>query len=210
MATEKYDRAYYEGLLFQRSPDSQRLRRHLRELLSYQSSGKLFELGCGRGEFLAIAKKHFDVQGIDLSEYAIQVAAARLKDRVRQGNIEKIGIPRERYDAIAAFNILEHLRKPGETIQKVYEGLRENGVLIGSVPLNFALLGSIHTLLTNIFDRTHVSTYHPGKWRSLFEQAGFQMVCFFGELNIGRDHNFYVREPLWPFLSFNLMFVCRK
>ncbi len=210
MATEKYDKGYYERFLFQPRLNSQRVRTHLQELLTYKPGGKLFEVGCGRGEFLSVAQEHFDVHGMDLSAYAIEVAAGRLAGRVAQGNIETDSFPRDHYDAIVAFNILEHLRQPGQVIQKLFEGLCEDGVLIGSVPLNYALLGSIHTLLTNIFDSTHVSTYPPYKWRALFEQAGFGMVRLFGELNIGKNYHIFVREPLWPFLSFNLMFVCRK
>ncbi len=210
MTTKHYGKSYYERFLSQPKLNSQRVRTHLRELMAYKPGGKLFEIGCGRGEFLTAAKEHFDVQGMDLSDYAARVAAERTGGRVRQGNIETAQLPSNRYDAIAAFNILEHLPQPGNVIQKVFDGLREEGVLIGSVPLNYAVLGSIHTMLTNIFDPTHVSTFPPKRWRSLFEQAGFRMVRFFGELTLGKNRHIYVREPLWPYLSFNLMFVCKK
>ena len=35
---------------------------------------------------------------------------------------------------MAAFNILEHLHKPDRTVQKINRGLRDTGILIGSVP----------------------------------------------------------------------------
>ncbi len=210
MATEKYGRNYYESLLFQHKPNSQRLRSHLNELLAYKSGGSLFEVGCGTGEFLAIAQEHFTVQGMDLSDYAARVASKRVDGHVTRGDIETATFPRDRYDAVIAFNILEHLHQPGKAIQKVFDGLHEGGVLMGSVPLNYAVLGSIHTLITNIFDSTHVSTYPPQKWRALFEQAGFRLVNFFGELMFGPNRNVYVRDKLWSFLSFNLMFVCQK
>ncbi len=210
MTAKHYGKSYYERFLFQPKLNSQRIRTHLQELLAYKPGGRLFEIGCGRGEFLTAAKERFDVQGMDLSDYAVRIAAERTDGRVIQGNIETANIQSRHYDAIVAFNIFEHLRQPGHAIQKVFDGLRDDGVLMGSVPLNYAVLGSIHTLLTNIFDPTHVSTFNPEKWRGLFEQAGFRMVRFFGELTIGQNRHIYVREPLWPFLSFNLMFVCRK
>lgn len=210
MNANKYGKSYYESFFSRPKPNSQRKRTSLAELLVYQPGGKLFEIGCGRGEFLALAKKHFDVQGMDISPYAVQVALDGLSGRIVQGNIEEENISSGSYDAIIAFNVLEHLHQPARVIEKVFRGLREQGVFMGSVPLNAAVLGRIHTLLTNLFDSTHVSTYAPETWRELFARAGFRLVHFFGELNIGKNRHVYVRSHLWQYLSFNLMFVCRK
>jgi len=208
--SDHYDRKYYESIFFRSTSNSQRNQQGLNELLNYKQGGKLFEIGCGKGEFLKLAARHFDVKGMDLSRYATRNAATNVISRVRYGDIEKEKINQDEYDAIVAFNVLEHLQNPGNVLAKLFQSLKANGVLIGSVPLNYAIIGRIHTLITNIVDRTHVSTYQPQRWKELFQDTGFSHIRFFGEITIGKNRSVYMRHQYWPYLSFNLMFVCVK
>ncbi len=129
---------------------------------------------------------------------------------MRQGEIEREEFGHERFDVAAVFNILEHLFKPAETVRKLHTALKGSGILIGSVPNNQPPVGSFVTLLTNIGDRTHVSTYSPERWRRIFTEAGFRKISFFGEVLVTKYLPLYVRDPLWRFYAFNLMFVCTK
>jgi 2-polyprenyl-3-methyl-5-hydroxy-6-metoxy-1,4-benzoquinol methylase len=208
--SDHYDRNYYENVLFKSAPNSQRNLQSLNELLTYKREGNLFEIGCGKGEFLKLAAKYFDVHGVDLSKYATRNAAANIISRIRYGNIEVEDLIQDEYDAIAAFNVLEHLHDPEQVLLKIFQSLRRQGVLIGSVPLNYGLIGKFYTLITNIVDRTHISTYTPERWKVLFQNAGFSEIRFFGEVAIGKNRNVYVRHRYWPFVSLNLMFVCQK
>jgi len=78
---EEYDKNYFEktaedaGLLLKkRRPLWSRWTRIIRK---YEASGKLLDVGCGPGFFLAYAEKHYDVHGIDISEYAVREAKQR-------------------------------------------------------------------------------------------------------------------------------------
>jgi 2-polyprenyl-3-methyl-5-hydroxy-6-metoxy-1,4-benzoquinol methylase len=208
--SDHYDRKYYENVLFKSAPNSQRNLQGLNELLTYKREGNLFEIGCGKGEFLKLASRYFDVHGVDISKYATRNAADNIISRIRYGNIEVEDLVQDEYDAIAAFNVLEHLHEPEQVLSKIFKSLRRQGVLIGSVPLNYGLIGKLHTWITNIVDRTHVSTYTPEKWKELFQDTGFSNIRFFGEVTIGKNRNIYVRHRYWPFISFNLMFICQK
>jgi len=86
----------------------------------------------------------------------------------------------------------------------------EDGILIGSVPNNFGIIGGLVTALSNIFDKTHCSTYSPNIWYEYFTEVGFSEVSFFGEVTLGRNRSFYVKRKFWKFVSFNLMFVCER
>ena len=61
-------------LLKKRRPVWSRWTRIIRK---YEASGKLLDVGCGPGFFLAYAEKHYDVHGIDISEYAVREAKQR-------------------------------------------------------------------------------------------------------------------------------------
>ncbi len=193
-------------------PHSPRDIRRLLETLAYKRSGKLLELGFGGGGFLTLAARHFDSTGIDHSARRVSRIQSLLNRRisVRRGEIEQEDLGRDHFDVVAAFNILEHLHHPDDTVRKIHAGLRDTGILIGSVPNNQLLFGKISTLLTNIGDRTHISTYAPARWQQIFREAGFRQIIFFGELLFTQYLALYVRDALWPYYAFNLMFVCRK
>jgi SAM-dependent methyltransferase len=184
----------------------------MHETLSYKQKGKLLELGFGHGGFLSLAGKHFDYTGIDHSHRVISRIQPLLNDRmaVRRGNIEQEDLGRDHFDVVAAFNILEHLHEPASTVKKIHTGLRDTGILIGSVPNNHYLLGKISTVLSNIGDRTHCSTFTPGRWRRIFEEAGFREIILFGELLFTKYLAVYIRHPLWRYYTYNLLFVCKK
>jgi SAM-dependent methyltransferase len=186
--------------------------RRLQETLSYKHNGRLLELGFGGGGFLSLAADYFHTLGIDHSERVLSRIRPFLSSRisVRQADIEEEQLGRDHFDVVAAFNILEHLHRPDRTVQKINMVLRETGILIGSVPNNQWLLGRISTILSNIGDRTHISTYPPDQWRRIFQGAGFREIVFFGEFLFTKYLALYVSDPLWRYYAYNLVFVCRK
>jgi 2-polyprenyl-3-methyl-5-hydroxy-6-metoxy-1,4-benzoquinol methylase len=207
---KQYDRDYYETPAYREIPNSRRNRNRLQEILAYKQGGKLFEIGCGKGGFLKLAERTFDVEGMDISKHAIASIKLFLRKKVRRGNIEEENLASDHYDVIVVFNVLEHLRQPGKVIEKIYHGLTKGGIFIGSVPHNSGLIGRAHTALTNLFDRTHCSTYPPHHWRASFRETGFRKIHFFGEVMLGRNFSLYIRNKFWKYVSFNLMFLCKK
>lgn len=205
-----YGKDYHNNFLMRERPGSQRNRRRLQLLRAFKTGGRLLEIGCGKAGFLRQAEPFFEVEGVDISPHAIEGLSGHFGERVRVANIEEQALPLERYDAVAAFNLLEHLQRPDEAIEKIFAALAPGGVTLGSMPNNFGLIGGINTRLTNFFDRTHVSTYPPERWRALFQQAGFTKIHLFGEVTFGRNLCVYLRGGLWRYFSFNLMFVCEK
>jgi 2-polyprenyl-3-methyl-5-hydroxy-6-metoxy-1,4-benzoquinol methylase len=207
---KKYDRSYYDALIHREIPNSSRNRNRLRAVLARKREGKLLEIGCGKGEFLKLAQKHFDVEGMDTSRYAIAAVRGFLGKKARREDVELATLMPEHYDVIAIFNVLEHLKRPGQVIDKIYHGLAKRGIVIGSVPNNAGLIGKLHTALANLCDRTHCSTHPPHHWLSLFRKSGFRKIQFFGEIMVGKNTNMYIRRKFWKHTSFNLMFICEK
>lgn len=201
---------YFNSLIRKSSRKSQRQRARVRILLRYCAGGRLLEVGCGLGAFLEAARPYFEVEGLEHSGYATQVARERLGAVVRQADIQAVELESGAYGAAAAFNVLEHLREPARALRTIARGLKAGGVLVGSVPNNSGLLGRAHTALTNVFDRTHVSTFAPNRWLELFEEAGLRPVSLFGELMLGPNLCRYITSPQWNRFSFNFMFVLKK
>ena len=207
---KEYDKNYFVNGFYKEKPESQRNRNRLKELIRHKKSGKLLEVGSGEGNFLHEAQKQFDIEGIEFSEYATNNSRIILGDKVSRGNIQNVDLKSAYYDVIVVFNLLEHLREPMKIIEKLSYALKEDGILIGSVPNNFGIIGGLVTAISNIFDKTHCSTYSPNIWYEYFTEVGFSEVSFFGEVTLGRNRGFYVKSKFWKFVSFNLMFVCEK
>ncbi len=205
-----YEKGYHDGILTREKPNSQRNQNRLQNLLERQPDGRLLEIGCGKAGFLRLAESHFAVEGIDISRTAIEAIQPHFGERVRVLNVEQRPLPGSGYNVIAAFNVLEHIHQPEKVVSKLYKALAPGGLLFGSVPNKFGPAGSLHTLLSNIFDRTHVSTFSPDTWQRIFHHAGFSSIDFFGELNFGPNRSRYLRGRFWRYLSFNLMFFCQK
>ena len=206
----RYGRDYYEGILGRSSSNSQRNRNRLEIILGRKREGALLEIGCGKGEFLQLAASYFQVEGIDISKYAVDSSKRLINGRIRRGDVEHTHLQANTYNVIAAFNVFEHLKKPDIAINKVYNALRNGGLFIGSVPYNAALIGRVYTVLTNILDTTHCSTYPPHRWDFLFEATEFRKKTYFGEVVFGKNLNVFLRHKFWRFMSLNMVFLCEK
>ncbi len=97
---------------------------------------RLLELGCGNGDLLLEAQSRgFTVEGLEYSEHAVRSANARLGcDAVRVGSPDSQELARERYDVIAAADVIEHLRDPLKALRNVYPALKAQGLLILVTP----------------------------------------------------------------------------
>jgi len=205
----RYDHHYFRGIGHREARRSQRNYQRLEQLLRLQRGGHLLEIGFGQGGFMEVALRHFEVQGIDVSPWAVKNAPRRLQHRVRVQDITETPLGQHRYAAIAAFNVLEHLADPPNALKQIARGLAPGGVLIGSVPNNGGLVGRLVTALANAYDHTHVRTPPPHVWERWLREAQLEDVRLFGEITIGRNRCYYVKRPIWRQVAFNLMFTCR-
>lgn len=96
---------------------------------------RLLEVGCGVGLFMAAAsEKGWDVEGIDLSETALQASRDIHHLPVRQGRFDELDFEEGAYSAIATFEVLEHLTDPRGFLDKAKRLLEPGGLLVCSVP----------------------------------------------------------------------------
>lgn len=101
-------------------------------------AGKLLEVGCSTGEFLAAAqKKGYRVTGLELNRRSVEFArrihglqsvhALTLESYVQR-------FPEARFDIVAVFEVVEHLINPKSLLQQVRQVVNSGGSLVLSVP----------------------------------------------------------------------------
>jgi SAM-dependent methyltransferase len=206
-----FEERYFRRALYRERPDSPRNRRRLAEVRRLRpGGGRLLEVGCAEGGFLSLAAPHFEVIGVDASEYAVRAVRERHGLPAEVADLEKDELPPGPFDVIAAFNVFEHLAEPAGAVGRLFGALGRDGLLIGSVPNRGGIVGRPAVLIGNRLDRSHRSTPPPVVWRRLFEASGFASIRFFGELNFGRNRSVYIRRPAWRHLALALVFVCEK
>ena len=116
----------------------------LRHLNSYLNPGRLLDVGCALGHFMARACQHgWNCQGIECSQYAASYGRQRWDLRIRSlCDLRDARLPDNHFDACVMIEVLEHLPQPRVTIAEVYRLLKPGGMLYLTVP-NFASFRSI-------------------------------------------------------------------
>ena len=138
--------------------------------------GRVFDLGCGRGEFLRLLKEeHIQAFGVDTySEYAVTAQLYGIDVRIGDG-ITMLESMEEPLGGIFCAQVIEHLGfRTVEKLSKIaYEKLEDGGCLIMETPNPRSV-----STMTNAFylDPTHDKPVHPLLMEYLLKQIGFSEV----------------------------------
>lgn len=135
----------------------------------------LLDIGCGLGAFLAHAalrRPHWTLYGTDIRPDAIDTASSILKGRatLETASAETRPFGNTTYDVITAWDVLEHLDQPAETVSSLKTWLNPGGVLVFVVPVYDGITGPLVTLLDK--DPTHLQKLGRDFWVDL---AGSQL-----------------------------------
>ena len=143
------------------------------------ATGRILDFGCSAGLFLAEAKKRgYETHGIELSRASVAYARETLGLSGAECGDEKAlaRFPDGHFQAITAFDVLEHVDRPGETLNMMKEKLQSGGMIVATFPdirsLTARLLGRYwHALVPS-----HLSYFSPVAVRQLAEQAGLEII----------------------------------
>ena len=96
--------------------------------------GRMLEIGCASGSFLHhMDKKGWEVQGVEFSEMAAK-EAMKLGFAVHQGALENAPQPKETFDLIVGWMVLEHLHDPVASLKKLKVWAKPGAWMVLSVP----------------------------------------------------------------------------
>jgi 2-polyprenyl-3-methyl-5-hydroxy-6-metoxy-1,4-benzoquinol methylase len=97
-------------------------------------AGRVLDVGCAAGFFMSVAKERgWDVEGIELSKHATQVANAA-GHRVHCGTLETFENSAELFDAITMWDVIEHVQSPLRSLRVINSLLRVGGHVILTTP----------------------------------------------------------------------------
>lgn len=154
---------------------------------------RVLEVGAGTGrDSLALVDRGAEVWTLDYSDESLRLMRELAGDRVRIVCGDALALPFRdgSFDVVFHQGLLEHFRRPIELLAENYRVLRPGGYVLVDVPQRYHYYTLMKRALMAV-DRWFAgweTEFSAGELRSLVEEAGFEVLEFYGE-------NLY--PPVW-------------
>jgi SAM-dependent methyltransferase len=117
----------------------------------------------------------WQLNGIEISAPSAEKARARSGAQVFVGDIVEAPFPPESFDVITSFDVLEHLYHPRQTMEKVWEWLKPDGIFYVVIPNILSWEARIfRSYWYGLELPRHLSHFSPESLRNLLASVGFR------------------------------------
>ena len=177
------------------NPLVQSYERWLDEVERHRAPGRLLDVGCGTGLFLAVARRRgWEPYGIDACEEATRHARLHFGLEVWNGEFSDLAGQERRFDAVTGWDVIEHSREPVELLLAARRVLAPGGVIALSTPNQRSILdlvagavyrvsgGRLTAALEKFYIEQHFLYYTPRTLADSLARAGLEAVSLRREL----------------------------
>ncbi len=179
-AEEQYSAGVYKGYASAAPLKIQTFERRIDLLKRLGARGRILDVGCACGFFIEAALKHgFDAYGIEFSKEAVAIARQEIRSRITVGDVNlRREREEDRFDAVVAFDIIEHTQNPIKFLEEIRQILRPGGWLMLATPdtghfLRY-LMGCRWPMLQPM---QHTYLFSKSAMRFALAQAGFENIA---------------------------------
>ncbi|MBL7976660.1 MAG: class I SAM-dependent methyltransferase [Candidatus Kapabacteria bacterium] len=156
----------------------------------------ILDVGCATGLNLKVLKEMGRCKQTYGLEYVEEVAkqAQQNIDNVLCADVSAADLPYpdKFFDVILCLDVLEHMENPWRAVEKLKRVLKDDGVLIASIP-NIAYIPVIIKLIfrrfdyedSGVMDRTHLRFFTLRSMKQMFQNAGFIVTKVKGTYMLG-------------------------
>lgn len=131
------------------------------------------DIGAGSGEILYFAKKlGFNTKGIEPNKGYASFCKNNLQLDVINSVYEEASIESNHYDVLNLNQVLEHMPDPLDVLINLKKFLKEDGILVLTVP---DIEANLHSPQTR-FHYAHIFNYNHLNLKKLFDKAGYQIL----------------------------------
>jgi len=154
--------------------------RRLDELLLYTDGkrGRLLDVGCATGILLELARlRGWDVFGVDISEYATNIAREYYCLDVFTGELAAAAYPDGHFDVVVMDDLIEHVADPTALIRESHRILKQGGLLTLNTPNRAGLW---HLFMGRRWfhyrQMEHAFFFSPAAMSELLARQGFEVL----------------------------------
>lgn len=106
------------------------------EIERHIKTGKLLDIGCGRGFFLVnFINTNIDYLGIEPRKQVCEEAEKRVgKNKIFCNTLKEANFPDSHFDIVTMLNLIEHLPNPKENLKEVNRVIKKGGLLFIETP----------------------------------------------------------------------------
>jgi SAM-dependent methyltransferase len=145
----------------------------------HQKGGKFLDYGCGSGWVLRLARRDYDVTGMDIDPNQLARIRSLLNiDSLIEGDISE-GLPASLhgvFDVIHSNQNLEHILEPRRCVAEWCKGLKPGGFLFIACPSIDSFAFDVLAGQNSMAVLTHVSLFSLPTIQYLLESEGFEVV----------------------------------
>ncbi len=132
---------------------------------------RVLDLGCGTGVVSCALNEFAETTGLDFSDHALKFSATRGLSHLVRGDATHLPMHEGQFDAIVALDVFEHIEDDNAAFRESFRVLRNDGVLVLSVPA-YRLLWGPHDIALHHFRR-----YTKAQVIGRLAMAGFDIEC---------------------------------
>jgi SAM-dependent methyltransferase len=150
---------------------------HRQKALLARKPGRVLDIGCGDGDFLAHLKaRGWETYGVEFSDAGCKLARAK-GITVHQGELSAAHFPEGFFDVVTIWHVLEHLPAPTTELAEVQRILSDDGLLAIEVPNSGSLTFKLCRERWWPLDiPRHLQHFTPLTLQKLLQQVGFSPV----------------------------------
>lgn len=168
--------------------------RHLAPRIARQ--GRLLDIGCAAGFFLAEARRWYEVQGVELSAWSSDYARQRFGLSVYSGTLQDARLPADHFDVLTLWDVIEHVPDPLPLLAEAARVMKPGARLVlttGDWGSRYAQRhGADWHLMTPPW---HLTMFTRGTLQQAAAAAGLRVVGWRSE-GVAGDGRFWRSRPM--------------
>jgi 2-polyprenyl-3-methyl-5-hydroxy-6-metoxy-1,4-benzoquinol methylase len=141
---------------------------------------KILDIGCFTGEFLELMQQQgADVHGLELQPEAVKIANKKMPGRVYEADVMSYKFSQKKYDIITLFGLVEHVTNPMQLLERCYNLLSKDGIIMVQTPNSSSLLArSMKKYWPPFSPIEHIHLFSRKSLEYALHNAGFENLHF--------------------------------
>jgi len=166
------------------------------EKLNLENNARIFDAGCGNGDNLSLLANYGQVTAMERDDNALAYAKNRGIGKIYQGELPNT-VPDEidnNFDLIVMLDVLEHIDDDNMSLQVLHEHVKDNGVLLITVPA-YQFLWGYHDEVHH-----HKRRYNVSRMKNLLKQTGWKItyISYFNTLLFPLAFIIRIKQKIFP------------